>query len=49
MVRLLKYIKLNVAIIEIGIATLTIKVVPTRRRNTNKITTASIIPSNAEF
>ena len=32
---------------EIGIARLTINVVPKRRRNTNRITTARIIPKTA--
>ncbi len=47
MVRSLKYIKLKVAITEIGIATLTINVEPILRRNTKRITTASKIPIKA--
>ena len=44
----LKYIKLNVAIMEIGMETLTIKVVFIRRRKIYKTITAKKMPSKAE-
>ena len=44
----LKYIRLNVAIMEIGIETLTIKVMFIRLKKTYKIITANKIPKRAE-
>ena len=44
-----KYIRLNVAIIEIGIATLITSVVPIRLRKTYRIKTARKIPINNVF
>ena len=49
MVSPLKNIRLKVAIMETGIETATIKVVPTLRRNTNNTMTASSTPSRALF
>ena len=48
MERPLKYIKLNVAMIEIGMERLTINVMFTRRKNKYSMITARMIPINAE-